>query len=99
MGSRTWPGRSWPKWCGISMSTGVCTRRTGRDGRTIDHERRRKYMLVLSRKKGEEIIVGDHIRLVIVEIRGDRARIGIDAPDDVKIFRSEIYDGGQRDDQ
>jgi carbon storage regulator len=52
-------------------------------------------MLVLSRKKNEEIIINNNIRLVIVEIRGDRARIGIAAPDDVKIFRAEIYDGGR----
>ena len=49
-------------------------------------------MLVLSRKKNESIVINDSITLVIVEIRGDKVRLGIDAPKDVSVHRKEIYD-------
>ena len=47
-------------------------------------------MLVLSRKKNEEIIIGGNIRVVVVEIRGDKVRLGIEAPRDVSVHRKEI---------
>ncbi|MCL2305314.1 MAG: carbon storage regulator CsrA [Planctomycetaceae bacterium] len=49
-------------------------------------------MLVLSRKKNESIVINDSITLVVVEIRGDKVRLGIDAPKDVSVHRKEIYD-------
>lgn len=49
-------------------------------------------MLVLSRKKGEQIVISDTITITIVEIRGDKVRIGIDAPDDVTVHRQEVWD-------
>ena len=54
-------------------------------------------MLVLSRQSDEAIIIGDNIRVTIVEVRGDRVRIGIDAPRDVTVHRQEIYDAIRRD--
>jgi len=47
-------------------------------------------MLVLSRKTNEAIIVDNKIRIVVTEIRGDKVRIGIEAPNDVSIHREEI---------
>ncbi|MGE4580261.1 MAG: carbon storage regulator CsrA [Desulfuromonadales bacterium] len=49
-------------------------------------------MLVLTRKAGEGIIIGDHIKITIVEIKGGGIRIGIDAPPEQKIYRQEVYD-------
>ena len=49
-------------------------------------------MLVLTRKKGQSIMVGDEIEISVVEINGDAIRIGIKAPRDVSIYRREIYD-------
>lgn len=48
-------------------------------------------MLVLSRKKNESIIVNDSIVITVVEIRGDKVRLGIEAPKEVPIHRSEVY--------
>ena len=50
----------------------------------------RKIMLVLSRKVGEEIIIGDNIRLVVNRVSGNRVTIGIAAPDDIHIIRGEL---------
>lgn len=47
-------------------------------------------MLVLSRKKGERIHIGDDIFITLIEIRGDKARIGIEAPDNLAIHREEV---------
>jgi carbon storage regulator len=47
-------------------------------------------MLVLSRKKEETIIINDNIKITIVDIRGDKIRVGIDAPRDVAIHREEV---------
>ncbi len=49
-------------------------------------------MLVLSRKKNEAIIIGNDIKIAVVEIRGDKVRLGIKAPKEVTIHRKEIYD-------
>lgn len=47
-------------------------------------------MLVLSRKKNESIIVNDSIVITVVEVRGDKVRLGIEAPREVPIHRAEI---------
>ena len=49
-------------------------------------------MLVLTRKSGEGILIGDDISIKIIDIKGGAIRIGIDAPKDKKIYRQEIYD-------
>ena len=49
-------------------------------------------MLVLTRKPGERLVIGDNIVITVVEIKGDNIRIGIDAPREVKDYRGEIYD-------
>jgi len=47
-------------------------------------------MLVLSRKKNEKLMIGDEIEITIVRISGDKCRIGIEAPEGVKILRGEL---------
>ena len=49
-------------------------------------------MLVLTRKAGDGIVIGDDITIKIIEIKGGGIRIGIDAPKDCKIYRQEIYE-------
>ncbi len=49
-------------------------------------------MLVLTRKSGEGIVIGDNITVKIIELKGGGVRIGIDAPKDKKIYRQEVYD-------
>jgi carbon storage regulator len=48
-------------------------------------------LLILTRKIGEGIILGDDIRIAVLEIRGKQIRIGIEAPSDVVVLREEIY--------
>ncbi|MVP01549.1 carbon storage regulator CsrA [Paenibacillus lutrae] len=48
-------------------------------------------MLILSRLKGEKIMIGQDIVLTILDVAGDQVRIGIDAPKDISIYREEIY--------
>lgn len=49
-------------------------------------------MLVLSRKKGERIMIGDDISVMVVAIQGDKVRIGIEAPRSVDVHREEVYE-------
>lgn len=56
-------------------------------------------MLVLSRKKNESIIINDNIEIVVVEIRGDKVRLGVEAPKDIPVHRNEVYEAIQRDKQ
>ena len=49
-------------------------------------------MLVLTRKKGQKLIINDNIEIIILETRGDTVKIGINAPKSVSVFREEIYE-------
>jgi carbon storage regulator len=49
-------------------------------------------MLVLSRKKNESIVINNDITVTVVEIRGDKVRLGIVAPKEVPVHRQEVYD-------
>jgi carbon storage regulator len=49
-------------------------------------------MLVLSRRVGEEIIINDNVRVTVVAVKGDRVRLGIVAPRDVTVDRSEVHE-------
>ena len=53
-------------------------------------------MLVLSRKKNESIVINDDITIVVVEIRGDKVRLGVEAPKEVPVHRREVYDAIRR---
>lgn len=48
-------------------------------------------MLILSRRKNESIVVNGNIRIVVVDIRGDKVQLGVEAPKDVPVFRSEVW--------
>ena len=54
-------------------------------------------MLVLSRQKDETIMIGDDVEITIVDIRGDKVRIGISAPSEVPVHRKEVYDAIRRE--
>ncbi len=56
-------------------------------------------MLILSRKLNESIVVGDQIKILISEIKGDQVKIGISAPKSVRVYRGEIYDDIQKQNQ
>ncbi len=48
-------------------------------------------MLVLSRKKGEAVVIGHNVTVRVIDVRGDQVRVGIDAPRSVTVHREEIY--------
>ena len=48
-------------------------------------------MLILTRKPGESLYIGDNIKITVVELKGNQIRVGIDAPSDLRIYREEIY--------
>ena len=54
-------------------------------------------MLVLSRKKNESIVIGGTIVITVVEVRGDKVRLGIQAPTEIAVHRLEVYEAIQRD--
>ncbi|MDP6561648.1 MAG: carbon storage regulator CsrA [Candidatus Peribacteraceae bacterium] len=56
-------------------------------------------MLVLSRMKNESIVINNDITIVVVEIRGDKVRLGVEAPNDVPVHRREVYDAIKRNGQ
>ena len=54
-------------------------------------------MLVLSRQKDESIVIGDDVEITIVDVRGDKVRLGITAPKSIPVHRREVYDAIQRE--
>ena len=56
-------------------------------------------MLVLSRHRDESIMIGDDVVVTIVDIRGDKVRLGINAPQDIPVHRREVYDAIKRENE
>ncbi|TKH33162.1 carbon storage regulator [Paenibacillus polymyxa] len=56
-------------------------------------------MLVLSRKKGESIVIDNNIVITVLSVEGDNVRLGISAPKDIDIYRKEIFDAIQQNNQ
>jgi carbon storage regulator len=56
-------------------------------------------MLVLSRTRDESIIIGDNVVVTIVDVRGDKVKLGIEAPQDVTVHRREVYEAIRRENQ
>lgn len=56
-------------------------------------------MLVLSRTRDESIIIGDNVVVTVVDIRGDKVKLGIEAPQDVTVHRREVYEAIRRENQ
>ena len=54
-------------------------------------------MLVLSRQRDESIFIGDNIKITVVDIRGDKVRLGINAPVEIPVHRQEVYEAIQRE--
>ena len=54
-------------------------------------------MLVLSRQRDESIMIGDDVKITIVDVRGDKVRLGIEAPREIPVHRMEIYEAIQRE--
>jgi carbon storage regulator len=54
-------------------------------------------MLVLSRQKDESIMIGDNVEITIVDVRGDKVRLGITAPKEIPVHRMEVYQAIQRE--
>jgi carbon storage regulator len=56
-------------------------------------------MLVLSRQRDETIMIGDDVQVTVVDIRGDKVRLGITAPPHIPVHRKEVYEAIQRENQ
>ena len=56
-------------------------------------------MLVLTRRIGETVMIGDDIAVTILSVKGEQVRIGIDAPQEIKVHRQEVYDRIQKEKQ
>jgi carbon storage regulator len=59
--------------------------------------RKEPPMLVLSRQRDETIMIGDDIEVTVVDIRGDKVRLGINAPKEISVHRKEVYDAIRRE--
>lgn len=56
-------------------------------------------MLILSRKTNQKIVIGEDIEITIIEVRGDQVKVGIDAPKALKVFRHEVYEEIQKENE
>ncbi|UCD30682.1 MAG: carbon storage regulator CsrA [Planctomycetota bacterium] len=56
-------------------------------------------MLVLSRQRDQTIMIGDDVEITVVDIRGDKVRLGINAPSEIPVHRKEVYDAIKRENQ
>lgn len=75
---------------------GLAARRVPRGPETNEQDTRRCAILVLGRFIGESIVIGDDVEVTVIEIRGDRCRIGITAPRTTSVHRKEVADAIRR---
>lgn len=54
-------------------------------------------MLILARRINESIVIGDDVRVSVIDIKGDQIKLGIEAPRDVKVYRQEVYEAIQEE--
>src|SRR5262245_2154981 len=66
-------------------------------GSSAPYPGRSHSMLVLSRQRDETIMIGDDIEVTVVDIRGDKVRLGINAPKEISVHRKEVYDAIRRE--
>jgi len=81
----------------ITKATGAA--RPKRRGPTPQQAGKESRMLVLSRQRDESIIIGDNVVVTVVDIRGDKVRLGIEAPKEVPVHRQEVYEAIRRENQ
>src|SRR5260221_7332642 len=95
-GSRPWPIRPEKRpWKRIPDRSNGST--DGGMPNALGLRRKKEFtMLVLSRKKNESIVINNDITIVVVEIRGDKVRLGVEAPKEVPVHRREVYDAIRR---
>jgi len=67
------------------------------DRRVLDLRQKESKMLVLSRQRDESIMIGDDVEIIIVNVRGDKVRLGITAPKHIPVHRKERYEAIQRE--
>lgn len=54
-------------------------------------------MLILSRKTNQKIVIGEDIEIIIIDVKGDQVKVGIEAPRELKVFRREVYEEIQKE--
>jgi len=69
------------------------------DHSTPRHNKEEPSMLVLSRQRDETIMIGDEVEITVVDIRGDKVRLGISAPRNIQVHRKEVYEAIRRENQ
>ncbi len=79
-------------------SDGIERRKVVPSGTTLTQEKE-STMLVLSRHRDESIMIGDDVVVTIVDIRGDKVRLGIEAPTDIPVHRQEVYEAIKRENE
>jgi len=78
------------------VQPGFISASKGLAGGTPVQERKERRMLVLSRKKNESIVINDDITIVVVDIRGDKVRLGVEAPKEIPVHRREVFEAIRR---
>jgi len=74
-------------YCDEAITTSICRWKAKKE----------PEMLVLSRQKDESIMINDDVEITIVDVRGDKVRLGITAPRDIAVHRKEVYEAIQRE--
>ena len=69
------------------------------DPTTPRHNKEEPSMLVLSRQRDETIMIGDDVEITVVDIRGDKVRLGISAPRSIQVHRKEVYEAIRRENE